>query len=439
MRELRKGRAMTSGNAFIDALVSQSWLDAGRDADVSYAFSNAFLDWSGEEKDQVRYALAQISAVCKVTFTFTSTTRGADIVEYRVTNEQMIAAIDEDYFEGISGWHHAPADVAGTTASAKGYYDFEGLMPQQAGWLVLHELLHAVGLEHPHSDWHGSGLFSGVAESQDAGTFALNSMLTTAMSYRAYNSFAGSIDGPMAFDIAALQHLYGARTSHTGADFYDVGRDGLLCIWDTGGVDWFVSTGSSTATIDLRAATLDLSPLGGGVLSWTAGRTGGLTIANGVIIENARGGSGANTITGNAYANTLIGGGGNDTIRAGSGNDRVIGQLGQDLLTGHGGSDTFIFSTVAESRAAARDVITDFQPGIDHIHVSGIDANVRIAGDQKFAFIGAAPFSGAAGQFHAVPAGKGAFRAEGDINGDRIADFSIIVRTAMLTGEDFLL
>src|SRR5262245_57537993 len=73
--------------------------------------------------------------------------------------------------------------------------------------------------------------------------------------------------GPMAFDIAAIQDLYGANMSyHANADTYvlpdinDVaGGTGTYytCIWDAGGTDEIVYNGIRNATIDLRAATLD--------------------------------------------------------------------------------------------------------------------------------------------------------------------------------------
>ena len=67
---------------------------------------------------------------------------------------------------------------------------------------------------------------------------------------------------PMAFDIAALQHIYGANlTYRSGNSNYTlpaVEDDGTFwtAIWDTGGVDLIRHTGSEAATIDLRAAPL---------------------------------------------------------------------------------------------------------------------------------------------------------------------------------------
>lgn len=76
-----------------------------------------------------------------------------------------------------------------------------------------------------------------------------------------------------------------------------------------------------------------------GFLSRINGIYGGITIANGVIIENASGGSGNDTIYGNSSSNRLDGGNGNDKIYGGEGGDTIIGGAGNDLIEGGGGAD----------------------------------------------------------------------------------------------------
>lgn len=49
-------------------------------------------------------------------------------------------------------------------------------------------------------------------------------------------------------------------------------------------------------------------------------------------VENVRGGSGADRITGNSLANTFWGGAGNDTLEGGLGADTLYGEAGNDLL-----------------------------------------------------------------------------------------------------------
>jgi Ca2+-binding RTX toxin-like protein len=55
--------------------------------------------------------------------------------------------------------------------------------------------------------------------------------------------------------------------------------------------------------------------------------------------SNIRGGSGSDTLTGDANANTIYGGPGDDTIRGGAGNDVIYGEGGDDTIYGEGGND----------------------------------------------------------------------------------------------------
>jgi hypothetical protein len=74
----------------------------------------------------------------------------------------------------------------------------------------------------------------------------------------------------------------------------------------------------------------------------------GATSINGVSnaavanIQDVRGGSGGNTLTGNALGNILLGGTGNDSITGGSGRSLLIGDKGSDSITGNSGNDILI-------------------------------------------------------------------------------------------------
>ena len=121
------------------------------------------------------------------------------------------------------------------------------------------------------------------------------------------------------------------------------------------------------------------------------------------------------------------------------------GFRGRDTLFGEDGADTFDFNTVKESGrgTAHRDVVMDFEHGLDAIDLSDIDANVRRKGNQEFKFIDG-NFTGKAGQLHVLSKGGDLFRVEGDVNGDGKADFQIDVHntagnlTSLLKG-DFVL
>ena len=71
-----------------------------------------------------------------------------------------------------------------------------------------------------------------------------------------------------------------------------------------------------------------------------------LSIAFGCWIENAAGGAGNDTITGNDLANVCSGNGGNDVLNGGVGNDRLLGGSGADTLNGGAGTDTADFRSL---------------------------------------------------------------------------------------------
>jgi len=111
------------------------------------------------------------------------------------------------------------------------------------------------------------------------------------------------------------------------------------------------------------------------------------------------------------------------------------------MLTGGGGADVFQFSTNDSTLAVSgRDTILDFSRADgDKINLVAIDANAGAAGDQAFSFVGAAAFSGAAGQLRVERSGAD-FYAFGDVNGDAVADFNLLLRNlATLGAVDFIL
>jgi len=151
--------------------------------------------------------------------------------------------------------------------------------------------------------------------------------------------------------------------------------------------------------------------------------------------------------TGNGLANVLRGGDstdllsgldGNDVIEGGAGNDRLTGGRGADRLTGGSGIDEFVFDPASFVAGAAlalhADTITDLEAG-DVINLSGIDARRAVAGDQAFAFIGTAGFSGQGGELR-YDTGLGALA--GDWNADGVADFLIYV-PELPTAAQFIL
>jgi beta-glucanase (GH16 family) len=95
-----------------------------------------------------------------------------------------------------------------------------------------------------------------------------------------------------------------------------------------------------------------------------------------VLIGNALkgvGNAGNNWVIGNDLNNVLQGGAGDDNLSGWGGNDTLSGGKGNDKLTGGAGADVFQLE-----KGFGKDVITDFQLGIDKLDVSGIGGKMKI-------------------------------------------------------------
>ena len=146
---------------------------------------------------------------------------------------------------------------------------------------------------------------------------------------------------------------------------------------------------------------------------------------------------GSDTIIGSNYSDFLMGYAGNDILSGGKGNDRLRGGAGKDTYTGGLGADDFIFNSIAEAgKGTLRDVVKDFSRSQgDDIDLRIIDASTKTAGDQAFKFIDGAAFTGVAGQLR-----EKSGLIQGDVNGDKIADFEITLSNLEnLTINEFLL
>jgi Ca2+-binding RTX toxin-like protein len=320
----------------VDALVRGSKWEA---LTVTYSFAPAGFqthkgafsggsdwtsDWNAVDRAAVREVLDHISTLVPLNFVETAFASGSNMQFQKV----------EDVPGGWAGYAQYPNNF-GVSRIVLGEKWIS--TRQFNNNTVVHEIGHALGLEHTHD---GTAVFPGVSSTQSPGAFGLNSEAFSTMSYRSpavlgqddliFRSIKTEF---MALDIAALQWLYGANTTHADGDDIYALPTSLRSIWDTGGVDRIdFSDAAHDAVIDLRAATLAVEDGGGGFLSYIrtpeASRTivtGGYTIAHGVTIENATGGAGNDLINGNASANLIQGGLGNDSIFAGAGNDTIYG------------------------------------------------------------------------------------------------------------------
>lgn len=196
---------------------------------------------------------------------------------------------------------------------------------------------------------------------------------------------------------------------------------------------------------------------------WLDGGVGDDTVYGGLGGDVLRGGGGDDVLFGDVYSDrsheisvnasdttTVY----EDVLLGGAGNDTLVGGYGADLMDGGAGADVFSIRNRNESTLAAPDVIITFNGAVvaqqalqglasyatvgaegDRIDVSEIDAITGTTANDAFSFVGTAGFT-AAGQLRYQTSGA-ATLIEGDVNGDRTADFRIQVNIANYTFSAF--
>jgi predicted outer membrane repeat protein len=148
-----------------------------------------------------------------------------------------------------------------------------------------------------------------------------------------------------------------------GGDVYRFDADTALGVWTLdesgGGTDTVDFLPTTTVGLVLNLATSGTQPVHATNLS--------LILGSAATIENATGGSGADTLFGNGLDNTLNGG---------AGDDRLIGAGGSDLLLGGANNDRYDFfpTTVLE----ADQVTENANEGIDTLNFAFLTTDVVV-------------------------------------------------------------
>jgi Ca2+-binding RTX toxin-like protein len=358
------GSVTTSGNPLIDGLLQgNSWTFAGGQPRViTYSFNITGYggSWTQPLIDGANAAYAAIEAVCNIDFQQISS--GTYVWQSDADIAMGVTGSRQDEQWDTIGYANFPdpsendlaradySQLFGQTFTATTYakpegdilidnYDVAYSYMATDGYgltIFLHEILHALGLKHPHDDGG-----TGFPTFSQLGISGLNLDQYTVMSYEfAFPYYdIGNPSTPMVLDILALQYIYGANmTYHTGDDVYTFEDGKCYTIWDAGGNDTIsaVSYGSGIA-LRLEAGTTNIDKDNFSTVG----------IAFGVTIENARGSQYYDDLMGNAADNRLYGNGDSDLLRGGDGDDWLYGgnesisdtDLSSDNLAGEGGND----------------------------------------------------------------------------------------------------
>ncbi len=280
---------------------------------------------------------------------------------------------------GAFAWYPSASGSTGTVSGdiwLNSRYDTSPSTSETSGadWArsaIAHELGHAMGMKHPGDYNAGGGGTPGpyLDPEVDNGQYTVMS----------YNDFPYSGYDPvdyMLYDIATLQYLYGANMNHaTGDDVYVFNTTSNLIdtIWDAGGFDTFSAAGATVAvTIDLNEGAFS-----------SIGLTNNIGIAYGTQIEAAVGGSGGDTLIGNALDNTFTGNGGADrfTFLDNWGYDTVTDfEVGLDLLDLTATGLAYANLSIGNGGSGA-----EISAGGSTIVLSGIDSGLIDGDDFLFA------------------------------------------------------
>lgn len=308
--------------------------------------ARGFLPFTAEERSAAKATLALISSQFNITFSeVVETTASTTAVgQLRFSNSTQGASSGYAYFPPLNGVGDNSNGDNFINNNPKYLTDYSILTAQGAfNWsLMIHEVLHSLGLKHP------GNYNAGEPASVVPGNFLVKT------EDNPNNSVLSYIDNPQGlqridlgvYDMLAMTYLYGAKAFRVESNQYvfsntaanqvaassasnltntvvlmpDTGRF-LQLVNDTGG-DNFFNFQSMTAGVTVNLGQ-GQSSSAGFLADGTTAAIDNIQIAFGTEINTVFGSKFNDRLIGNLAANWLEGGPGNDTIDGGPGADIV--------------------------------------------------------------------------------------------------------------------
>ena len=296
---------------------SKGWQNATKGTPVTITFGfmtqkpatggeagTGFTALDASQKQIVREVLSQLQQQIGITFVETD-----DSAQIRLGVNQQV---------NTRGYSFLPDAYKGDPRAGDVWLDVETaaqMQPGQEGYYVLlHELAHALGLQHP------------LVASDKSGAPILPSSMATASNTIMLDLAPADVAGIWptwfgGYDLQALRGLYGKKSFASGNDVYSLtDSTQAKTIVDDAGVDTLdLSKLSLSATVDLRGGKSSSI----GIDTEGTNQFNNVVLSSDTLIEN---------VIDTLYDDVIIGNNANNTIMFIGGNDIIDGQEGRDTL-----------------------------------------------------------------------------------------------------------